>query len=93
MIVKILGILDILAALSFWLSAVFNIIPDSLILLIAIYLIVKGIIFIISQDIASILDILSGLIIYASLSFNLPFFISLIVVLFLIQKGIFSLIA
>jgi len=40
-----------------------------------------------------ILDILSGIIIYASLTFSIPFFIVVIIAFFLIQKGILSLIS
>ena len=93
MIIKILGILDIISGLLFWLGSFFHIIPDQIIILIVFYLIIKGVIFIISKDIASILDIISGLVIYLSMSFNLPAFVIIIVTFFLLQKGIFSLVA
>jgi len=93
MILKILGTLDILSAIFLWLSHFFNILPEKFIVLIAFYLIVKGVIFLISADIASILDVISGGIIFLSLSYSLPGFLIILVVLFLIQKGIFSWVA
>lgn len=91
MMVKILGILDILAAIIFWLFGMFYIIPSTIILIIAFYLLVKGILFLISLDIASILDIIASIFIFVSLNFVLPKVIVIIIVLYLIQKGIFSL--
>ena len=93
MILKILGILDIITALIFWLFAFFNIIPSTLLLILAFYLLVKGVVFVISRDVASILDIFCAGIILLSLNFQMPKFITIIIVLFLIQKGVFSLIA
>lgn len=93
MIVKILGVLDIISALLFWIFGFFHVLPETLIVSIAVYLIVKGIIFIISLDLASILDVISGLLIYLSLSFNLPAVVIIIITLFLLQKGLFSLVA
>tara|TARA_Y100000310_G_C20631812_1_gene789058 strand:+ start:860 stop:1141 length:282 start_codon:yes stop_codon:yes gene_type:complete len=90
MILKIFGALDIIAALSIWFGHFFNIIPQSFITLIAFYLLAKGIFFLISADIASILDVISAIIIFISFSVNMPGFIIIIVSLFLIQKGIFS---
>ena len=60
-------------------------------MLIVFYLIIKGVIFLISLDIASIIDIIVGIVIYVSLSFNLPGAVIVIAALFLIQKGLFSL--
>lgn len=90
MIVKILGTLDILAAIIFWLFGMFHIIPSSIILIIAFYLLVKGIIFVISLDIASVLDIIVSVLIFVSLSFTLPKIIIFLISLFLLQKGILS---
>jgi hypothetical protein len=92
-IVKILGILDILAALFFWLFAFFKIIPDNWILIIAFYLLVKGTVFLLSKDFASMLDIACSILIFVSLSFSMPEVISALVTLYLIQKGIFSLLS
>ena len=88
--IKFLGVLDILAALSFIVSALLFQIP-LLIYIFGIYLMIKGAIFIFSKDLASILDIIAGLILISSLTINLPWFIVMITSLFLVQKGIFSL--
>lgn len=93
MIVKILGILDILSGILFWLNGFFHLFPDTFMMLIALYLIIKGLIFVISKDIASILDIISGLVIYFSLTYVIPGFVIIIVTFFLLQKGVFSLVA
>jgi len=93
MIVKILGILDIISGLLFWLNGFFSIIPDSVMIIIVLYLVIKGVIFILSKDIASILDIVSGIIIYFSLAYTLPAFVIIIVTFFLLEKGIVSLLA
>ena len=93
MIVKILGILDIFAGFSFWLNGFFHLFPESFMMAIVFYLIIKGLIFVISKDIASILDIVSGIVIYFSLTYTLPGFVIIIITFFLLQKGIVSLIA
>jgi len=91
MIVKILGSLDILSAIIFWLFITFNIFQP-LILVIALYLIIKGALFLMSKDIASALDVISGIIILASTAYSVSEIVSILVILYLLQKGIFSLI-
>lgn len=92
MIIKMLGIVDIFIGVCFWLFGIFNIIPDKFILLLGFILLAKGVIFVINLNIVSILDIFSALvIILASASDTvLPNLVVIIVTLFLIQKGIFS---
>ena len=92
-IVKILGLLDIITAAIFWLSGLFALIPQHFVLLFSFFLFVKGIFFLMSKDIASIFDIICAVLIYSSLSFAMPKFIIILVTLFLLQKGVFSLIA
>lgn len=92
-LVKIMGIVDLLAAVLFWIFAFFGIIPKSGIMLIAFYLLIKGAVFLISADVASILDIVCSLLIFIALSFSLPKILVFIVVLFLLQKGFFSLVS
>ena len=91
MIVKFLGILDILAGAFFWLFAFFNFIPESFILIAAFYLLAKGVAFLISKDVASILDIIAAIIFFLVLSFTLPGWLVIITTLYLVQKGVFSL--
>jgi len=92
MIIKILGILDIIIGFMFWLFGVFHI--ESLsgfFLIIGLYLIAKGIVFITGLSFVSGLDIVSGFLIIAAASINMPLWVILIISLFLIQKGVFSL--
>ena len=93
MIIKILGILDIFVGIVFWLFGVFGIIPKSFILLIGIILLVKGLMFSIKPNITSILDVISAILILSSTSITLPFIIIFLVSLFLLQKGVFSLLS
>ncbi|MBU1136571.1 MAG: hypothetical protein ABIG37_01635 [Nanoarchaeota archaeon] len=93
MILKILGSLDILTAVIFWLFAIFGIFPSYIVTIPAVYLLIKGIFFLISQDIASIIDVFCAILIFASFSFALPKFLIILITLFLIQKGIFSLLS
>lgn len=93
MIIKILGILDILAGILFWLSAFFHIIPKPLLLIFAFYLLSKGIFFLISFDIPSIIDVICSVIIFLSFTSTIPKFIAILVTLFLLQKGILSLVS
>ena len=92
MIVKILGALDILSAILFWLFGMFHIVPSVIITLIAFYLLIKGLFFLISLDFASILDIIVAIIMFISIGFVMPNIIIFLVALFLLQKGIFSII-
>ncbi|MGV8151776.1 MAG: hypothetical protein ACP5OG_01730 [Candidatus Nanoarchaeia archaeon] len=90
-IIKILGIIDILIAMIFWVFGVFGIIPSNFILLIGIALLAKGIIFVTGLSFASILDIVCSVLIIAASSIHMPKIIIVIVSLFLLQKGLFSL--
>ena len=91
MVVKILGTLDLITAVLFWLSITFKIIPESFIIILALYLIAKGAAFLISKDVASVLDIITGILIFASIPFQLPRIVITLTIIYLLQKGIFSL--
>jgi len=93
MILKILGSLDILSGIVFWMSGLFHFIPQKIMIIFAFYLLIKGVVFLISKDIASILDVCCSLIIFLSFSYSIPAVIVIIIALFLIQKGILSWIA
>ena len=93
MIVKILGILDLIGAAVFWLFGMFGIIHPSLVSFFAFYLLIKGVIFLISADIASILDIVSAGIMFIAINSGVPKIFTILVALYLIQKGLFSLVA
>lgn len=92
MIIKLFGVFDILTGLIFWLFAIFNIDSfSSFVLLLGMILLVKGFAFGFNFNIASVLDIISSfIIIYASTN-EISNIIVIIVSIFLLQKGVFSL--
>ncbi|MFH1307807.1 MAG: hypothetical protein ABIH72_03060 [archaeon] len=90
MIVKILGALDILAAIFVWIFVFFNL-GSSLLLLVGFYLLIKGSVFLISLDILSLGDIFASLIIFAALNWHLPKVLGILVILYLLIKGAMSL--
>jgi hypothetical protein len=93
MIIKILGILDIFVGMCFWVFGIFGLIPGEFIILLGLFLLCKGIVFATNLSVASILDIISSIIIIFSSSIEMPNFLIIIVSLFLLQKGIFSLLS
>ncbi len=96
-ILKLLGLIDILAAIIFWIFGIFrlqgNAFMVGFVMLLGFYLLVKGVAFIISADIASVLDIIAGIIIIATTGFAMPKIVVIIVSLYLLQKGIFSMLS
>lgn len=93
MLIKLLGILDIFIAVCFWIFAVFEILPGNFIMALGIILLIKGIIFIIGFSVASILDIVCALIIIIASAIEVPHVVNIATALFLVQKGIFSLVS
>lgn len=95
MIVKILGVLDIFVAICFWIFGVFHLgILSGFILVLGLFLLVKGIAFgATSLNIVSIIDIICAIIIIAATAVAMPVVIVVIVSLFILQKGIFSVIS
>ena len=91
MIIKLLGVLDIFIAILFWLFGVFGAIPSKFILFLGMILLIKGIIFITGLSITSFLDIFSAILILISTATKLPILVIALITLFLLQKGIFSL--
>lgn len=92
MIVKLLGILDLLSAVLFFLFAYLGWISGAFIVAAAFYLIFKGAAFVLlAKSIISGLDVIAGIIIFVSLDIVFPQIVVLIVVLYLLQKGVFSL--
>jgi len=91
MIIKALGILDIFIGIVFWLFGIFGIIPNSFILLLGLILLVKGIVFVTGLSIVSFLDIIFAVIIIIASSIEMPNLVVIIISIFLIQKGVFSL--
>ena len=93
MILKTLGILDLISAIIIWVSFFFKIMPETFVLTIAIYLIIKGGFFLILRDPLSALDVVIGILAITSLYIAVfPYFI-IVSTLYLIAKGSFSLFA
>jgi len=94
MILKILGALDIFTAICFWIFGIFH--PSfisSFILVLGFYLLIKGIAFATTLNIVSVIDIVCALIIIGSTSYSMPIVVVIIVSLFILQKGIFSMLS
>ena len=92
MIIKLLGVLDILSAMLFFLFAYLNWVSGTFVVFAAIYLIFKGTAFVLlAKSIVSGLDLIAGIIIFVSLDFVFPQIVVLIVIFYLLQKGVFSL--
>lgn len=87
-IVKLLGIGDLLSILLIWTA---QIIPQRFALLAAIYLLGKGGIFAIGGDFASYIDVICGVYVIL-LTFGIGnILLSVLFSLYLLQKGVFSL--
>ena len=92
MILKLLGILDIFIGICFWIFGVFNLrFMSGFIFVLGVILLIKGVIFMTQLSIASILDIICSFILIAAGSMIMPQVVVIITTLFLLQKGIFSL--
>lgn len=92
MFLKALGILDLFAVIIFILHTYTPFKLITLLIICGIYLLSKGVIFLLFGNFLSIIDIICGIVLLVSLLFVLPKLIVMIVCIFLIQKGLFSLI-
>ena len=93
MIVKVFGALDIFIGIVFILSEILNLVSGSFVAFLGLFLLLKGVFFVISsQDVISGLDIVCAIFILISIIINLPSLIVWLVTIFLIQKGVLSLI-
>jgi len=95
MLLKLLGIIDIFVGICFWLFGIFHIPPDSFILILGLFLLAKGVVFVTSLNIVSVLDIISSIIIISASASEIvmPKLVVILVALFLLQKGIFSMLS
>ena len=94
MIIKLFGIVDFLiAAILLIQNYFFKIFPSSVIWTVGIYLLIKGIAFVIILDFASLIDIICGIIIILTIFFNVPGLLIGAVILWLLQKGFFSIVS
>jgi hypothetical protein len=93
MLSKVLGILDLVAGGIFLLSIIISALPKTMVIISAVYFMVKGFLFLLVLDFASIIDFICGIIILMSAWTAIPLVLSIVVLLFLAQKGILSLIS
>ena len=98
MLLPTLGVLDILTAILFFINNNFDKsghdwFPNRIILIAGLYLLIKGLMFIIFLDFTSAADVIAAVIILLSLIVHIPVILTAIVVLFLVQKGIFSMVS
>ncbi len=90
--IKILGVLDIIASILLFIAPSNLSIPERLIWTFALYLVIKGAVFVLS--IVSVVDIIGGVMLLISLtSITIPKTIFFVVAFIIAQKGIFSLLA
>ncbi|HUS49010.1 MAG TPA: hypothetical protein VMZ91_02510 [Candidatus Paceibacterota bacterium] len=90
MLVKILGIFDLIAALLILALSFRLAIPQGIIIFFIIVLLAKGA-FILTKSIASGLDLFAALVLILSLFYTLPYALFFIAAILLLQKGILSL--
>jgi hypothetical protein len=85
----LLGIADIIAG-SLLIRELYSIpVPQVIVVIFAIYLIMKGILFI--TDIGSLMDLVAGVLLVLTLFLNFPIFILIIFAALLAIKGVMSL--
>ena len=87
MILQLFGLIDILSSLLFGLIF-FGVYLKTITLILGIYLIIKGLVFL--NALASIIDIAAGIILILSNFYAFPNSILAILGLLMLQKGIFS---
>lgn len=88
MVVRILGVADLLAALSILLLK-FGAVPKTMVFAFAIYVIVKGLIFI--KNIPSIVDIVAGILMITAAYYSYFGIPTWLAAVWLTQKGVISL--
>lgn len=93
MITKALGIFDIMVGLFFLLFYFLDFISSGFIVTLGIILLIKGVLFGLSIDFASIGDGISAIIILLSTSMDIPRMMAIVISLFLFQKGLMGLIS
>jgi len=96
MAVKIFGAIDILVGLVFWVYSMFNLIgwnfiPKGFVIFFGIILLIKGVIFAVSIDFFSILDVIAAILILIGTSVTLPTTMAHVIGIYLVGKGIVSL--
>ena len=90
MLVKVFGIADLLAALTLILA---TILPQSWVFVVAFYLLIKGGIFLLSGDWMSGIDVVVAIYLVLAAYGITQVIVTALAVLFLVQKGAFSLLS
>ena len=90
MFIKVLGVIDLIAAVSLLLS---SILPKEWVLLMGIYLLLKGGLFLLSGDLMSLLDITVAIYFILVANEISSVVVTALATLFLLQKGAFSLLS
>jgi hypothetical protein len=91
MIVKIFGFIDILTAILFALFSAFGF-ASSLLMFFTLLLLAKGIFFAVYLDLFSFIDIAVAFVVFFGIFFTTPYFLIIIISVYLFGKGLFSLI-
>ena len=93
MLMKLMPLFDLLTAIVVFLHITFGIFTPTTVMYGAIYLIIKGLIFSLSKDFASMVDLFCGmyimLVVFAGLSVGL---LNIVILIWLLQKGLFGMI-
>ncbi len=94
MLMKFMPVLDLAACFVILMYVTFHIFSAATVFYFAVYLIIKGLIFSFSKDFASIVDLFCGFyvafLLLAGISFGL---INLLIIVWLLQKGLFGIMA
>lgn len=91
LIAKILGLIDILSALFFYIFGMFGFISPNIVMAFGVILLVKGLIFIWGFNIFSAIDVISGIVIIMGASgVVIPEMFVIVISIFLLGKGAFS---
>lgn len=88
--VGFLGNIDLTLGILLLVRSIYGIIPMGLILFLVILLFLKAFTFVWGGDVASILDVISSVAVFASVSVEIPSFVFVVISIYLIQKGLLS---
>jgi hypothetical protein len=88
--VGFLGNIDLILGVLLITRVLYEIIPLDLILFLTIIFLLKALLFVWGGDIASVIDILSSVVIFSLIVIEIPLIIIVIISIYLIQKGILS---
>ena len=89
MLVKILGVIDLLSAIAFLMMTFGIKVPFAFIIFCALLLLLKGM-FVIGGDVLSLIDLLSSFILFISIFFSVFTFLIWVCALLLFAKGFIS---